>query len=391
VITQIYPIYNHGIGYSTWIKSWCLDLLLKIPNPTVKGIFQLCEHVIASEDTNVCQMLHPHLVFHALVGNNPQTLKDIQVETLAIISMNAEGQELYLQTIFQLIEHLSKWLRHCRLKLSLRKGKSALPAVFKNVEDSASVVENFLGTIPQDLLASASIQCNSYARALLHFEQFIRQEAESRTEEEMEPLYSQLQKIYAQLDDGDALEGLATKLSNPSLEQQIIYHEVCGRWPAAQSCYEVLLQQKPRETSYQLGLLQCLQNMGHYESMLTYGRGVLGFDKSKSEAISKFTITAAWKLGDWENLDVVLRKAIPVAFETHVGSILLDLKNENIPNYHKKLTALRKCLLSTVVATSMESYSRTYDSILQLSFLQDIEQFQATILYKKICKMERML
>ncbi len=53
---------------------------------------------------------------------------------------------------------------------------------------------------------------------------------------------SVLQKIYAALDDPDAIDGLSSKITSPTLEQQIIQHEVCGRWPAAQTYYEILLQ-----------------------------------------------------------------------------------------------------------------------------------------------------
>lgn len=125
-------------------------------------------------------------------------------------------------------------------------------------------VEQFLSSIPRNVLSEAAIQSHSYARALLHFEEYVRIEAKNRDIVQMQPLYNMLQKIYARVDDADSLECLASKLISPTLQQQIIQHEVCGRWPEAQSCYEVLLQQEPDHSEYQLGLLRCLENMGHY-------------------------------------------------------------------------------------------------------------------------------
>jgi serine/threonine-protein kinase ATR len=128
-----------------------------------------------------------------------------------------------------------------------------------------TILTNFLDKIPQETIVSASIYCSSFARALLHQEHLARRAIESNSPSiKLQKIFGTLQQIYASLDDSDSLEGMASKILNPTLEQKILQHEVCGQWPAAQTCYEILLQQKPNEMRYQIGLLECLQNMGHY-------------------------------------------------------------------------------------------------------------------------------
>jgi serine/threonine-protein kinase ATR len=82
------------------------------------------------------------------------------------------------------------------------------------------------------------------------------------------PYYEHLHEIYAQLDQPDGMEGISTLILSPSLEHQICQHDSTGCWTAAQSCWEVRLQQQPDKLDFHLGLLQCLRNLGHYGTVL---------------------------------------------------------------------------------------------------------------------------
>jgi serine/threonine-protein kinase ATR len=377
-----YPYFPKASCYPSWIRDWSLDLLYSITNDTKRNIFKLCEDVIAASDTNVIQMLLPHLVQNVIVSGNEKSILEAQNEMVYILSskISTEKHQLALQMVFHIIEHLSKLIRVIRIKMSQKRTRNAPVANNEVLEQELVTVERFLSRIPHDLLSKASLHCNSYARALLHLEIHIRSKQEA-TSVDMEPLWSSMQKIYAQLLDADSLEGLSSMIINPTLEQQIIHHEVCGRWPAAQSCYEVLLQQNPQNTSYQLGLLDCLQNMGHYESMITYSKGILATDPSKVKEISPYSITASWKLGDWNSLEKLCTiTAGEIDFEASLGKVLLLMKRKNVTAFRSEVKYLRQYLIPIVAASTMESYHRAYDSILHLSILQDIEQFQNMLL-----------
>jgi serine/threonine-protein kinase ATR len=377
-----YPYFPSCTNYGNWIENWSLDLLHKISSETKRAIFRLFENVIAASDTNITQILLPHLVHQVIIAGSEVASEEVYTEIIFLLShsSSSEFHLLALQLIFHIMEYFSKWIRNARIKMSQKRSRSAAPTNLKAIEEELLQIERFLIRIPQDMLSTASIRCDSYPRALLHLEHHIR-DNELSNENNAGILLNQMQRIYAQLNDSDALEGLSTKIVNPSLEQQIIHHEVCGRWSAAQSCYEVLLQKNPQETTYQLGLLECLQNMGHYESMITYSRGILATNRLKSKQIIPYSITASWKLEDWSSLETMINIPLPnQEFEAIIGKLLLFLQKKSIPEFQLQINELRKSLISSTVAATMESYHRAYNSILQLSVLYDIEQFQKVIL-----------
>ena len=114
-------------------------------------------------------------------------------------------------------------------------------------------------------MAKAALQCKAYARSLMNFEQQVVTLREHTAQNKDLPgYYEKLHEIYAHLDEPDGMEGISTLILSPSLEHQIRQHESTGRWTAAQSCWEVRLQQSPDNVDFHLGLLRCLRNLGHY-------------------------------------------------------------------------------------------------------------------------------
>jgi serine/threonine-protein kinase ATR len=173
--------------------------------------------------------------------------------------------------IFRLVDHISKRASICRLRAGKLKSRmSSNSTHLGTVEKEFKILEKFLRRIPQSMLATAARRSHAYARALMHYENYFREERRSKSQSQLQPLYLELQKIHAKLEDADALSGLSTKITDQSLENQILGHEVAGRWSSAQSCYEVLLQ-NDHLSSYENGILNCLQNMGHYGMNRSFG------------------------------------------------------------------------------------------------------------------------
>ena len=134
-----------------------------------------------------------------------------------------------------------------------------------DAEGQLSRVDSILANINQDLMAKAALKCKAHARALMNFEQLILSLRDlSPRSEELSTYYERLHEIYANLDEADGMEGVSTLIVSPSLSHQIRQHESTGRWTAAQSCWEVRLQQSPDNLDFHLGLLRCLRNLGHY-------------------------------------------------------------------------------------------------------------------------------
>lgn len=168
------------------------------------------------------------------------------------------------------MDHFTKWIRlkrqqAYRAKADIARRAGKVMNIDEDVETDASlqVVDDLLSKIPQNLMAEASYRCEAYARALMHFEQHIRSERENNNGGDLQPLYAHLQRIYAHIDEPDGMEGITSTLQARNLEQQILEEENVGRWTAAQTCYELSLQENPNNLDYQLGLIKCFKNLGH--------------------------------------------------------------------------------------------------------------------------------
>ena len=81
---------------------------------------------------------------------------------------------------------------------------------------------------------------------------------------DLDNLYVELQRMYAQVEEPDAIEGISAQLQILDPEQQILDHRRAGRWNAVQSWYEVQLVTTPGDQTFQKELLSCLRASGQH-------------------------------------------------------------------------------------------------------------------------------
>ena len=117
-------------------------------------------------------------------------------------------------------------------------------------------------------MSRRAVECKSYARGLFYWEQHIRQcrlqNQKNEVKLNLEPLYEQLQDIYAQIDEPDGIEGISSHLQVLNVDQQVLEHRKAGRWTAVQSWYELQLAEKPDNVDVQLNLLISLKESGQH-------------------------------------------------------------------------------------------------------------------------------
>ena len=166
------------------------------------------------------------------------------------------------------MDHINRWVRIVRQELSGKRpsGKrSRHHPLLHDVEMKVTRVDSILGSIDQILLAEAAFECKAFARSMMNFEKLIITTNENgEVQQDTQNYFERLHEIYSCLDEPDGMEGISAFIPFPSIEHQIRQHESTGKWTAAQSCWEVRLQQSPDELSFHLGLLRCLRNLGHY-------------------------------------------------------------------------------------------------------------------------------
>lgn len=124
-------------------------------------------------------------------------------------------------------------------------------------------IDSVLNIIPAEVISRRAVECRSYARALFHWEQYIRQQKYKYRKTEwkngLENLYERLQDIYTQIDEPDGIEGISAHLQVLNIDQQILEHRKAGRWTAVQGWYELLLSEQPDNLDVQLNLLTSLK------------------------------------------------------------------------------------------------------------------------------------
>ena len=150
----------------------------------------------------------------------------------------------------------------------LRPTRSSFEADLEIANTQIQAVESLLDMIPAEVISRRAVECRSFARALFHWEQFIRQQksiAKVQSERpSLEPLYERLQDIYTQIDEPDGIEGISANLQILNIDQQILEHRKAGRWAAAQSWYELQLNERPNDINVQFDLLTSLKKSGQH-------------------------------------------------------------------------------------------------------------------------------
>ncbi|KAI9105925.1 hypothetical protein DFS34DRAFT_36356 [Phlyctochytrium arcticum] len=389
-VQHAYPLFPQETDFQSWLQTWTGDLIRRTIGKNAQAIFSVCKNVVMIGDINVAQFILPHLILNVLIAGDSVQQDEVYLEIMAVLEADGEDsksgtekRQLGAQLIFSLMDHLSQWV-HIRRQDDARK-RIALARKqnrYLNVEESVpeknpsiTEVEDFLIKIPQKSLAESSLSCRAYARALLHYEQHIRHVQSTQPEKALQPLYAQLQQIYAHLDEQDGLEGVSKKFVAPTLDQQILEHQSAGRWTAAQTCFEMLLQQAPEKLEHHIGLINCLKNLGHYETLHSHVMATAQNFPSWAPILNSYGIEAAWRMGDWKLLDTALAKVAESRFETGLGHILQAGRQKNTTHFDKLMLDTRKGLTAELVAASMESYRRGYDCVVKLHMLHEIEQF----------------
>lgn len=121
--------------------------------------------------------------------------------------------------------------------------------------------------------------------------------------------------------------------------------------------------------------------------MVNHIDGVIPRFPEWSEKLVSYGVEASWRLGRWETLDNYLSTPHEQTFETSVGHILSSARKELClldssevalddiqSKFSKSLLKARETLIAPLSAASMESYDRSYDYILKLQMLCEVEQ-----------------
>ncbi|KAF9006738.1 hypothetical protein BDQ17DRAFT_1389499 [Cyathus striatus] len=384
------PIYPSQATYREWIQVWTGYLVESASGSTAQEIFNVFRGCIRGKDVTIAYKLLPHLVLNILISGADPDADAIREEMLAVLqdqvnkdsTSSLDKKLLSAQAIFMLLDHVNKWIRVVRRRVSTKKIESKRSRVSHTdpLEEQLARVDSILSSIDQSLMAKAAFQCRAFARSLMSYEQQILALKQRSPMPNLSEYYERLHEIYAQLDEPDGMEGISTLIFSPSLEHKIRQHESTGRWTAAQSCWELRLQQSPDNVDFHIGLLRCLRNLGHYDTLRTHVRGVLTRKPEWEQQLAEFHIESAWVVGAWDDVRHTLERNNIQTPSMALARVLLSMHEGNNVTIPETLSAARSLLGAPIAAAGVKGYRRGYDAALRLHLLHELEHIHANIL-----------
>ncbi|KAL9586349.1 MAG: hypothetical protein Q9212_000967 [Teloschistes hypoglaucus] len=368
-----YPIYRLGMAHGQWLRGFVYDLLRKGHGENITELFQVFSRIIRTQDTPISTFLLPFAVLNIVISGSESQQMSVGNELLTILSHDLPEGDIgsrnsliqCSQNVFQVLDYLSRWLQEKRKEISTR---------------ASSARHGRTSSDRETHIADAQIHnIESYARALFYWEQYIRQQRlkdlnGDRTEE-MEPLYERLQQIYNQIDEPDGIEGISSHLQVLNIDQQVLEHRKAGRWTAAQSWYELLLDSRPQDTDVQYNLLTCLRESGQHDLLLNHIDSFRATLTSPT-VLLPFACEASWVTGKWDKLRGYLAhvpQSLNGNFNIGVGRTLLALAKDPKEAFAHTLDDIRRRTAKTLNATNTASLQACHDVLLKLHALTEVE------------------
>ncbi|KAL4956177.1 hypothetical protein BDW69DRAFT_181790 [Aspergillus filifer] len=388
-----YPLFSPGLSHADWLRNFVQSLLQSAHGDNARSVFGVCSRIIKGQDISIASFLLPFAVLHRVVGGTETEKDDLQNELMHILahplpeSRNEVHESILLcsQSIFEVLDYLSRWVQGKKKQLNYLKARGHHRATKENERDmlldsyssQTKAVESLLISIPPEVISKRAVECKSFSRALFHWEQYIRQYTNRLQEHQsssLELLYEHLQKIYSQIDEPDGIEGISSHLHVLDIDQQVLEHRKAGRWATAQSWYELQLEKEPENLDAQWNLFTCLKESGQQDAILTRFE-VLKPTSSIPRFIS-FAIEASWTTGKWDKmhsyLELCARKST-ADFNIGVGLALDAFRRGENRQFVETIDGLRLSVAKSLTATSVASLQSCHDGMLKLHALTEME------------------
>lgn len=390
-----YPGFTADTTHSAWLYSLVCDLLLKGKGDNAQMVFTLLARIIRGHDLAIASFVLPYAILNVVLGGTVSEVQGIANELLAVLTCPAANSaqqditRLCSENVFAVLDYMSTWLQEKKKALGDMRATAyrtgASPNDFDEAKDMAQIenIEEFLDGIPAEAVASRSSECGSFARALFHWEKYIRQKRSitpsARMTADDEELYNRLQSIYANIDEPDGLEGIGAHLSFLTEEQQVVQHTTAGRWTAAQAWYEMKLTQDASDSGIQTSLLHCLQETGQYTSMLKYADAFMSLPseltREQHAKVLPYALEALWMTEDMSGLEERLASAGTArvtGFHTNIAKALVTTA-DNASLLQTRISGLRRAITEGMTVSGTNSLHACTDELRKLHTFYEIE------------------
>jgi len=261
-----------------------------------------------------------------------------------------------------------------------------IPVDFDHTKEviQISKVEDFLLNLPAEMIAARAVTCGSYARAIFHWEQRMKQTGDDSH-------LSDMQTVYEKIDEPDGIEGISSLIDYVDINQQIFEYKRNGRWEVALSFYETSVKTSPTETASQLGLLSSLKASGQYsklrvkystrvltflDSLVNSVAGLLAADPKCASTVLPFAAEAAWRTLRLQDFERLLEKEQPLRsheFNVGVARALFALGNCDNVKVLDILAELRHSVMISFSPSTTSSLTNARSHLVRLHAIHEID------------------
>lgn len=241
-----------------------------------------------------------------------------------------------------------------------------------------------------------AIECKSYTRGLLYYENHMYNKRREKREFEYESndirmLYS----LYDKLNDNDNKEGIINIRTNEinealSIEEKIMRYKLNNSYTEALLCYEYLYNNNSMDLySIYNGMIENWKYLGQYELISTNIESLEDKNYGLYLTLIPSIIEAKSKMGKWDEITTNYTHFITTKnnilynnnqiindqFGIYMNLLLLSIYNKDYAHtkllLDNSLNHISDCLSASII----ESYNRSYDNILQLHILNEISEY----------------
>ncbi|EMC92674.1 hypothetical protein BAUCODRAFT_77061 [Baudoinia panamericana UAMH 10762] len=393
-VKRLYPSFSPVNDYGSWLRSLVYDLMWRAKGDNAKMIFPLIARLVRNNDLAIASFILPYAALNVVLGGTVADISDIRAEILAVLKCQpvagtqAEYVKQSAESVFSILDYMANWLQEKKKILAQTRAEAyktghPSPTDFDEATDIAQIeeIERFLASVPAESLATRAVDCGSYARALFHWEQFIRQQRalipSTRLSQEDEEAYERLHSIYACIDEPDGLEGLGTHLTFLTEDQQTMQHVKAGRWTAASVWYETRLAEMPDNTRLQMSLLHCFRETGQYAPLLRYTQAFTEGSKAPHRhELVPLTVESSWMVGDLMRLRACLEDISdkdPRQLSTGIGRLVAAASAADDESLLGHLRLMRTAIVQSMTESSTNSVQASHTDLFKLHTLYEIE------------------
>lgn len=432
------PFFESSPSYYSWMSNFCRWMISNAHNSLLspwKDFFHACRTAIRTQaGLLMTEFILPLLILDRICFGTKQDEVAICQEFLSVLnskspSMSQTDFQRAVSTIFMVIQTLSFWaereteerFKSSRSSTSSTRKKRGSTITHDDLwpaDNAIQRIEDLIFGIPLSVQAQAAARVGMHARALRllemdrrrHdvervYESSIDQQKRVEASSRQGDVYHQndqiavnsievelMKDVLVQLDDCETMVAIGgdSVVANPMLQvrDSIRRNVASGDFQGALQDSERALQLTSvveRDPSLEKGVLQCLLELGQFESVLNQVAGMthrhIDDAKDMQSMIAPFAVEAAWRLGRWDTLsDLIKRDADEgntsqrtTSQQIEIGKAMLGLRQKDKSMVMTSLENARALLMQNLSSEAQESYSRSYSNIVGLHCIRELE------------------